>query len=472
MYNKTLSIQLADWIKIPVQGLPPQLERKIHERLVFTNPDYEFRHNRGEWLGNIPAQINCMRKTARHYLLPRGFLEQLLELCKKLNQPYRIVDQRRVIEDLPIEFHGQLKEYQQEAAEAVLERDFATLVGGSKSGKTVVALYVIAQRKQPTLVLIPTIALLDGWLKKIENFLQIPASEVGVIVEGNHRQGKSITVAHTGEIIRHWRQVRDSVGFVILDECQRCPSRVFTQLMPNFDARYILGLANTTQRRDRLARFIYYYVGDVAHTIDEKEAREGRGIIQAQVVARPTGFDYPYVSRADYASMLNALMHDEERTRLIADDIEAELKQQPQPILVLSGSNEQHAILAAELRRRNIMVTALDQEVEAAEDDDNGAGATESLDVPLSTDPMAILVTPETLIHSFRNRAFKVLFLATPVYFKGRLAHAIRNLQPNDNGTRLKIYDYVDRNVGLLGNYFRMRSYNYGVHPDLLMNSN
>jgi hypothetical protein len=76
------------------------------------------------------------------------------------------------------------------------------------------------------------------------------------------------------------------------------------------------------------------------------------------------------------------------------------------------------------------------------------------------------------LAHSFRNYAFKVLFLATPVYFKGRLAHAIRNLQPNDNGARLKIYDYVDQNVGLLGNYFRMRSYNYGVHPDLLMNSN
>jgi hypothetical protein len=472
MYNKMINIQLADWIKVPVQGLPPHLERKIHERLVFTNPDYEFRHNRGEWLGSIPTQINCIRKTARHYLLPRGFLDQLLELCKKLNQPYRIVDQRRALEDLPLEFHGQLKEYQQEAAEAVLERDFATLVGGPKSGKTVVALYIIAQRRQPTLVLIPNIALLEGWLKKIENFLLIPASEVGLIVEGNHRQGKSITIAHTGEIIRHWRQVRDSVGFVVLDECQRCPSRVFTQLMPNFDARYMLGLTNTTQRRDRLARFIYYYVGDIAYTINEKEAREGRGIIQAQVVVRPTGFDYPYVSRADYASMLNALMSDADRTRLIADDIEAELKLRPQPVLVLSGGEEQHTMLAAELRRRNVVVTTADQEVDPAEDDDGNPGAAEALEMPLSTNPVAILVTPETLIHSYRNHAHKVLFLAMPVYFKGRLAHAIRNLQPNDNGARLKIYDYVDQKVGLLGNYFRMRSYNYGVHPDLLMNSN
>jgi hypothetical protein len=213
-------------------------------------------------------------------------------------------------------------------------------------------------------------------------------------------------------------------------------------------------------------------VGDIAHTINEKEAREGRGIIQAQVVVRPTRFDYPYVSRADYGSMLNALMRDAERTRLIADDIEAELRQQPQPILVLTGGDEQHAILTEELRRRNIMVTALDQKVEPEEDDDNGRGAAESWEMPSSTDPVAILVTSETLIHSFRSHAYRVLFLAMPVFFKGRLAHAIRNLQPNDNGTRLKIYDYVDQNVGLLGNYFRMRSYNYGVHPDLLMNSN
>ena len=35
---------------------------------------------------------------------------------------------------------------------------------------------------------------------------------------------------------------------------------------------------------------------------------------------------------------------------------------------------------------------------------------------------------------------------------------------------RLTIYDYVDSRVGILDNYFRMRSYSYGVHPDLLLN--
>jgi hypothetical protein len=52
------------------------------------------------------------------------------------------------------------------------------------------------------------------------------------------------------------------------------------------------------------------------------------------------------------------------------------------------------------------------------------------------------------------------------------MADAIRNLHMNGSEeNRLRIYDYVDRKVGLLDNYFRMRSYNYGVHPDLLLNN-
>lgn len=477
MHIKTLNITVADSIKIPAQGLSPVLERKIHERLVFTNPDYEMRHNRGEWIGSIPPQISCIRKAARNYLLPKGFLDQLLDLCKKFQQPYRIVDRRRLLDPVPIEFHGQLKDYQQEAAEAILDKDFATLVGGHKSGKTVIGIYSISQRCQPTLVLIPRLSLLEGWLTKIENFLQIPQSEVGIFAEGDHRIGKYITIAHAGEMMRHWREIRNRIGYLIVDDCQRCPSKVFTYLVSNFDCYYMLGLTGTTQRRDRLSRFIYYYVGDVVYSINEKDAREGRGIIQAHIVARSTEFDYPYHSRSDYASMLQALMQDSERTRLIADDIETELRETSQPLLVLSGGEEQNKILAQELKHRGIEVMIYEQsepEGEETESENHCEEPVPSFDMKAVSDSVAILVTPQTLMQCTQGLNFKVLFLAVPVFFKKRLAHAIRNLHQNgnDNGERLKIYDYVDQHVGLLENYFRMRSYNYGVHPDVLLNPN
>lgn len=272
MLIRPLNILLTQWIKVPFEGLHPLLERTIHKRLVFTNPVYEARHNRGEWIGSIPPQISCLRQKGRYYLLPRGFLGQLLELCRKFQQPCRLVDRRRSFAPLPIEFHGGLNSYQHEAAETALKRDFATLVGGRKSGKTVISLYLLAQRQQPTLILIPRKNLLHEWMAKIENFLQIPRSEVGVFTRENHRVGNKVTIAETNEMMRSWNRIHDRIGNIIVDECQVCPSKVFTHLIPRFNSRYMLGLSNTIQRKDRLSRLIYYYVGDVVYTINEKDA--------------------------------------------------------------------------------------------------------------------------------------------------------------------------------------------------------
>lgn len=475
MLVKTLSILLAEWIKVPSDGLQPLLERKIHERLVFTNPDYELRHNRGDWIGNIPPQISCIRQKGRSTLLPRGFFDQLLELCKRFQQPYRVVDRRRGFPPIDMEFHGELKNYQQEAAEAVLEKDFATLIGGHKSGKTVIALNIIAQRRQPTLILIPKLDLLQGWLTKIENFLQIPRSEVGIFAEGSQQVGKQITIAHTGEALRHWRRIYERIGLVVMDECQRCPSKVMTQLIPCFDSRYMLGLSTVAQRKDRLSRLVYFYIGDVVYTIDEKDAREGRGIIHAHVVARPTDFEYPYHSRADYPLMLDALMRDEKRTRIIADDIQSEMQGRTQPLLILSGGEVQDKILGAELDRRGVKVISLNQEACASElnepDHNNGTPPHRALNLP--EEPAAILVSPQTMIKCLPRVNSRILFLAVPLYFRQHLANVIRDLNQNGSSadSRLKIYDYVDQRVGLFENYFRMRSYSYGVHPDLLLSA-
>jgi hypothetical protein len=471
MFVKNVNVLLTEWIKLPVEGLPPILERKLHERLVFTNPDYEMRHNSGEWIGNIPAQISCMKQKGRNYLIPRGFLDQFVDLCKRYQVPYRMIDKRRLFDPLSIEFHGELKSYQQDAAEAVLEHDCSTLVGGHKSGKTVIALYTIAQRRQPTLIVIPKMDLLDGWLRKIYSFFQIPASEVGIFSGGTHQVGNLITIGHTGEIMRYWRKIYDKVGYVIFDESQRCPSKILTGLATNFDCRYVLGLSNTLQRKDRLLKLIHFYLGDVVYSIDEKDAREGRGVISGTVIARQTDFNYPYNSRADYQPMLRDLMMNPARNRKIADDVEIELQKGVERVLVLSGGEEQDGALSSELSQRGIKAFSYNQfyaNPKIVNDDGRNN------DVPQAGDLQGkvLFISPRVILQCSHALKSHVVFLAVPVHFQKNLFNAIRDVcQDGDSGdNRLTIYDYVDTRVGILDNYFRMRSYNYGVHPDLLLN--
>jgi len=138
---------------------------------------------------------------------------------------------------------------------------------------------------------------------------------------------------------------------------------------------------------------------------------------------------------------------------------------------VLSGGQDQDDALSAQLSQRGIKTFSYNQFCADAkiEDEDGGnncvlkAGALQA---------QVLLVSPRVITQCSHSLKSNVVFLAVPVYFQKNLSNAIRDMcQDGDTtDTRLTIYDYVDTRVGILDNYFRMRSYNYGVHPDLLLN--
>ncbi len=473
MRTRVLNIQLAESIKIPINGMSSNLERRLFERLVFPNPEYEKRHMMGMWIGNIPPTISCIKRAKRHYIIPRGFYDQLIALCRKFKQPYKVVDNRRILDPIFVDFHGYLKEYQQDAAEAILERDFATIVGGYKSGKTVIALYTISERKQPTLVMIPKLDLLEGWIRKIRIFLQIPEEEIGLFIRGQKKLGARITIAHTSEVMRHWQELYRNFGYIIMDDANRCPHRVLTQIVPRFDSMYMLALCHELNEEDRMSQLITFYMGEVVYSIDIRNAREGRGIIKANIVARVTDFKYPYVSRTDYLPMIQALMEDRDRTEMILSDIQEEVEQGGAPVAVIAGGPMQEEILYSGLVKRGIKAQRIMVQYNAtSEEGDENSGALIPSEVLENSE--AYVLTSQALLKCYHNLKIKALFLTVPLYFHDELAEAIRHLIASSIkgqavSERLKIYDYVDSNIGLLENYFRMRAYNYGVPPDVLI---
>jgi len=434
------------------------LKKKLTERLVFINPEYEFRQSRGEWLGSIPPQIHCLYEQRRNYFMPRGFLYQLLDLCQSFGVSYRVIDRQRELEPVEFQFHGVLKDYQELAYEEMTTRDHGTLVGGAKSGKTVIALYLISQRQQPTMIVVPNVALLGHWKEKLVRFLKLSPEEVGIIGDGKFEVGPRVSVAHVSALYRRVREVRDKVGHLVVDECHRTPSRTFTQVVSNFDCRFLLGLSSTSQRRDRLSRLIYYYVGDILHQIDARKATEIRAIFQADVVVRQTDFEYPYESSEDYPAMLAALARDQERNRLIASDVSHEITEGAgAPLLVLTQDESQDDTLKEMLDKEGVSSLSLDPALI-----DKGEKA---LDRQLQSKKIQVVLANRQVFQKMISETkFEALFLTTPFNFRGKIIKWFQGMLRRDNGQQLmKLYDYVDSKVSILDNFFRMRSYAYGL---------
>lgn len=495
MQSRVIPIQLGEMIKIPSRGLPTLFERKLHEKLVFTNPEYEHRHNAGLWIGNIPPTISCIRKIRGSYIIPRGFFHELINICHKLRQPYKVIDIRRSFPNIDVEFHGYLKEYQQQAAEAILERDFATIVGGYKTGKTVIAIYTISERKQPTLIMIPKLELLDSWYRKLQIFLQIPEKEIGLYVQGKRIVGERVTIAHTSEVMKYWEELADQFGYVILDDAHRCPTRIITQIIPRFDSMYMLALCHEFNPNDKHSQIIRFYIGEPVYTIDPRSAREGCGVIRAEVIAKPTNFTYPYRSRADYLGMFQHLMEDSARTEFIVQDVEEVLKKGEGPVAIITGGPIQEEIFYRILSDRGYNVYKLSIPYEMLEIKENtesssnaGEGAksskTDELNETIPEQYDILVLTPRVLIHYYPYlKRIRSLFLAVPLYFSDPLLKALRSLTSTAQGNgssakeepstgrfgKMKIFDYVDMNIGLLTNYFRMRAYNYGFPPEVII---
>jgi SNF2 family DNA or RNA helicase len=179
----------------PLNEIPAQVATQIKSRLTFPNPAYLENEKRGFSTWNIPQEIQGFQVEGDRLIIPRGFTRQLIGILKNAGVQYRIEDRRRVLPEVDFSFLGQLHDFQVEAVEAMAAQDFETLAAPTGSGKTVMALALIARRRQPALIVVHNKELQDQWGARIETFLGIPAGEVGRIGGGKNQVGEIITVA-------------------------------------------------------------------------------------------------------------------------------------------------------------------------------------------------------------------------------------------------------------------------------------
>lgn len=430
--------------ELSLSGIPVWLSGILMDRMTIENPKYLENERQGRWNGDTPEVLKYYSGNSGGLTLPRGFIRQLINLSRRLDVNFTIDDQRRVLPEVNFTFQGSLKNFQQEAVDSMLKKDFGTLSAPTGSGKTVVGLHMIVERRQPALVVVHTRELLNQWIDRIETFLGIPADEVGVIGGGKKRIGERITVALIQSLYKIAREVSPCIGHLIIDECHRTPSRTFTEAVTAFDSKYMLGLSATPFRRDRLSRLIFWHIGDVIHEVDKADLQKKGHILKAEVVTRETSFEPYYCPTNEYSKMLSELTQDTDRNKLICADIALEASNGGGVCLVLSDRKAHCDDLAECLD----VYHEIDSEVLTG---DIPQKKRADIVNRLNNGKVKVLIATGQLVgEGFDCPELQTLFLATPIRFSGRVLQYLgRVLRPAPGKIRAKLYDYIDP-VGVL----------------------
>ena len=432
--------------RIEVQGCPSNLKRILADRLTIENPAWKNNDRMGRWNGETARYLILYEHGKNGSLtMPRGFARQLIGLCRRHGVPFEISDRRRTLPPVSFSFDGKLKPFQYAAVKDILRHDFGTLNAPTGSGKTVMALSAIAERKQPALVVVHTKELLNQWIDRIGSFLGIPSKEVGRIGGGKRTMGDKITVALVQSLYRCAEEVAPRIGHLIVDECHRTPSRTFTEAVNAFDCRYMLGLSATPWRRDRLSRLIFWHLGDVVHEVNKNALLENGDILKADVTIRETEFRTNLDPSEEYSAMLSELTQDHARNTLIASDVAVEALKGKGVCLVLSDRKGHCRSL------KSLLETQFNTSSEVLTGD-LGKTDREALVKRLDDGDVKVLVATGALAgEGFDCPSLSTLFLATPIKFSGRVTQYLgRVLRPAPGKSKAKVYDYVDEHVGVL----------------------
>jgi superfamily II DNA or RNA helicase len=367
----------------------------------------------------------------------------ILFMCKEMGLPYQVIDKRRALPEVDFNFAGILKGYQDEAVKEVLSRDFNVLQAPTGSGKTVMAMAAITERRQPALVIVHSKELLSQWQQRIEAFLDIPRDEIGQIGNGKMKIGEKITVGIINSIYPVADEIRENFGHIIVDECHRCPSRTFTKAVTAFDCKYMLGLSATPYRRDGLTKLIGWHLGRQV-AVDPAALTEDDVIQNIEVVIRETYFSTNRDASEEYTRVLSELTEDEGRNRLIVKDVIKEASNAGGVCLVLTDRKEHCHVLQDMLSNKGMFADVLTGSI--------CNGDRTAIVERLNSGDVSILIATGQLIgEGFDCKELSTLFLATPIKFDGRLRQYLgRILRPAAGKNKAKIYDYVDKRIPVL----------------------
>ncbi len=371
-----------------------------------------------------------------------------------------LTDERSRGSKVPLRFTGKLTTRQTQAVRALLRHDLGVLCAPPGIGKTVMAAKLIAARGRSTLVLVHRKPLLEQWLERLCEFLDVDVADVGTIASGRSGSNGRLDTAMVQTLARNdaLDELLACYGHIVVDECHHVPAVMTERILQTAPARYVTGLTATPQRRDGHHPIISMQCGPVRHRIEANATRAPEPIA-LRIVRRETSFDPAALpTDAGIQEIYGVLAGDEQRTALIASDTLALIDRGRSPI-VLTERREHLERLAAHLTERVPTLITLHGDTRAAE----RRSALARLRDTNGDRGRVILATGRYIGEGFDDPCLDALLLAMPVAWKGTIVQYAGRLHRAHPGKRdALVYDYVDAELPVLRRMFAKRLKAYG----------
>jgi hypothetical protein len=132
------------------------------------------------------------------------------------------------------------------------------------AGKTVVALKIASELRKKTLIIVHKEFLLSQWHERISEYM--PSASIGLVKASvTDVAGRDVVLASLQSLSmkRYAPETFSDFGLVIIDECHRVGTEVFSRALSKTSFEYSLGLSATVERKDGMTKAIVYHIGDV-----------------------------------------------------------------------------------------------------------------------------------------------------------------------------------------------------------------
>jgi superfamily II DNA or RNA helicase len=231
----------------------------------------------------------------RHFRAPAYLYREIIKGFIRTKTPYEDLAKNYAAFDFKQKYHIEPRPFQAASVAAWQANErCGVIVLPTGAGKTHVATMAIEICKRQTLVVVPTLDLMNQWYDLLVSTFN---AEIGLIGGGFYEIG-AITVTTYASAFRHQERLGNQFGLVIFDEAHHLPSEGYKYAAEFAIAPFRLGLTATPERTDGGEDFLEELIGKFVFRL---EAQQLAGEYLADYIIERVEVDLSDEERLAYA---------------------------------------------------------------------------------------------------------------------------------------------------------------------------